>query len=61
MGWHAGLIQFELEYQKEADNGTADALNWLPISHSWESIQSLLEGAFVGAADWGKVRASEEA
>ena len=30
------------------------------ISHSWETIQSLLEGAIVGAADWGKVGASKE-
>ena len=28
------LFQFELEYQKGADNGTADALSWVPISHS---------------------------
>ena len=41
----------ELEYQKGADNGTADALSWVPIS---------LEGAIVGVADRGDVRASEE-
>ena len=53
-------FQFELEYQKGADNGTADVLSWVPISHRWEIIQSLLEGAIVGAADQGEVRASEE-
>ena len=27
-------FQFELEYQKGADNGAADALSWVPISQS---------------------------
>ena len=54
------LFQFELEYQKGADNGDADALSQVPISHSRETIQSLLEGVIVGAYDQGKVRASEE-
>ena len=53
-------FQFKLEYQKGADNGAADALSQVPISHSWETIQSLLEGAFVGAANRGEVRVSEE-
>ena len=53
-------FQFKLEYQKGADNGTTDALSRVPISHSWETIQSLLEGAIVGATDQGEVRASEE-
>ena len=53
-------FQFKLEYQKMADNGTSNALSWVPISHSWETIQSLLEGAIVGAANWGKVRVSKE-
>ena len=44
-------FQFKLEYQKGTDNGTADALSWVPISHSWETIQSLLEGAIVRAAN----------
>ena len=44
-------FQFELEYQKGADNGAADALSQVPISHSWETIRSLLEGAIVGVAD----------
>ena len=54
------LFQFKLEYQKGADNGTADALSWVPISHSQETVQSLLEGAVVGTANWGEVRMSKE-
>ena len=54
-------FQFEMEYQKGADNGEADALNRVPISHSQETVQSLLERAIVGVADWGEVRASWEA
>ena len=53
-------FQFKLEYQKGADNGAADALSWVSISHSQETIQSLLEGVIVGAVDWGEVRVSEE-
>ena len=53
-------FQFELEYQKGADNGAADALSWVPISHSWEIIQSPLEGAIVEVANWCEIRASEE-
>ena len=41
-------FQFGLEYQKGADNGAADALSQVPISHSQETIQSLLEGVVVG-------------
>ena len=61
--WWVGtlaLFQFELEYQKDDDNGATDVLSWVPISHSWETIQSLLKGAIVGAADQGEVRVSEE-
>ena len=36
-------FQFELEYQKGANNGATDALSWVPISHSRETVQSLLE------------------
>ena len=53
-------FQFKLEFQKGGDNGTTDALSWVPISHSWETVQSLLEGVIVGAADWGEVRVSKE-
>ena len=53
-------FQFELEYQKGTDNGATDALSQVPISHSWETIQSLLEGVTVGVADRGEAKASEE-
>ena len=53
-------FQFKLEYQNGANNGATDAFSWVPISHSWETVQSLLEGAIVGAADMGEVRASQE-
>ena len=53
-------FQFKLEYQKGADNGAADALSQVPISHSWETVQSLLEETIVGAANWGEVRVSKE-
>ena len=53
-------FQFELEYQKGANNGAADALSWVPISHSLETIQSLLEGEIVGAANRGEAKAREE-
>ena len=61
--WWVGALasfQFELEYQKGADNGAADVLSQVPISHSWEIIQSLLEGAIVGVANRGEVRVREE-
>ena len=60
--WVSALasFKFELEYQKGADNGAADALSWVPISHSRQTVQSLLEGAIVGAANQDEVRASEE-
>ena len=53
-------FQFELEYQKGTDNGAADALSLVPISHSQQTIQSLLEGAIIGAADRGETEANEE-
>ena len=53
-------FQFELEYQKGTDNSAVDALSRVPISHSRETVQSLLEGAIVGAADRGEAKASEE-
>ena len=33
-------FQFKLEYQKGANNGATDALSWVPISHSQETVQS---------------------
>ena len=53
-------FQFKLEYQKGANNGAADVLSRIPISHSRETIQSLLGGVIVGAADWSEVRVSKE-
>ena len=41
-------FQFKLTYQKGADNGAADVLSQVPISHSQETVQSLLEGVIVG-------------
>ena len=60
--WVSALasFQFKLEYQKGADNGAADALSQVPISHSWETVQSLLEEAIAGAANRGEAKASEE-
>ena len=53
-------FQFKLKYQKGADNGAADALSWVPIRHSRETVQSLLEGVIVGVANQDEVRASIE-
>ena len=51
--------QFELEYQKGTNNGAADALSQVPISHSRQTVQSLLEGAIVGASNRGEAQANE--
>ena len=53
------LFQFELKYQKGANNGAVDALSWVSISHSQQTVQSLLEGVIVGASDRGDAEASE--
>ena len=60
--WVSALSSFqcELEYQKGANNSAANVLSWVSISHSWETVQSLLEGMIVGAANWGEIRVSEE-
>ena len=47
-------FQFELEYQKGTDNRAADVLSRVPINHSQQAVQSLLEGAIVGASDRGE-------
>ena len=51
--WVGTLASFEftLEYQKGVDNGVADALSQVCICHNCETVQSLMEGAIVGAAD----------
>ena len=53
-------FQFELEYQKGADNEAADVLSRVSISQSRQTIQSLLERAIIRAADRGKAKANEE-
>ena len=53
-------FQFELEYQKGTDNGAVDALSWVPISHSQQTIQSLLEEVIIRAANRGEAKANEE-
>ena len=53
-------FQFELKYQKGTDNGAVDALSRVPISHSRQTVQSLLEGAIIRAADRGEAKANEE-
>ena len=60
--WVGTLASFEftLEYQKGADNGTADALSWVPIHHNHNMVCSLMEGAIVGAVDQSEVEANEE-
>ena len=52
-------FQFELKYQKGADNGAADVLSRVPINHSQQTVQSLLEGAIVCASDRGEAEANE--
>ena len=52
-------FQFKLKYQKGADYGAADALSQIPISHSRQTVQSLLEGVIVGASDRGEAEANE--
>ena len=61
-GWVGTLtsFHFELKYQKGADNEAADTLSWVPISHSRQTVQSLLEGAIVGASNRGEAKANEE-
>ena len=53
-------FQFKLEYQKGTDSGAVDVLSRVPISHSLEIIQSLLEGVIVGVADRGEAKANKE-
>ena len=46
-------FEFALEYQKGADIGAGDTLSQVPICHNCETVQSLMEGVIVGAADQG--------
>ena len=52
-------FQFELEYQKGTNNGAVDTLSRVSISHTWQTVQSLLEGAIVGPSDRGEAEANE--
>ena len=60
--WLGVLASFEftLEYQKGADNGAADALSQVPICHGHETVESLLEGALIGALGKGEAEVGEE-
>ena len=51
--------QFELEYQKGADNGATDALSQVPINHSQQTVKSLLEGVIGGASERGEAEVNE--
>ena len=51
--------QFELEYQKGSDNEATDVLSRVPISYSWQTVKSLLEGAIGGASNRGEAEANE--
>ena len=53
-------FQFELEYQKGTNDGAVDTLSQVPISHSRQIVQSLLEGAIIGAANRSEAKANEE-
>ena len=53
------LLQFELEYQKGIDSWAVDMLSQVPINHSQQTIQSLLEGVIVGTSDRGEAEANE--
>ena len=52
-------FQFEHKYQKGTNNRAADALSWVPINHSRQTIQSLLEGVIVGTSNRGEAEANE--
>ena len=52
-------FEFILEYQKGVDDGAANALIQVPISHHHVKVCSLLEGAIIGTADWSETKANE--
>ena len=53
------LFQFELEYQKGANNRAVDALSRVPINHSQQTVQSLVKGAIVEASDREEAEANK--
>ena len=54
--WVGALAKFNfwLEYQKEEDNMVADMLSQITTHHGPETIQSVLDGAHLGAAQMQK-------
>ena len=52
-------FQFKLEYQKGADSGAVDTLSQVPISHSQQTVQSLLKGVIVGESNRGEAEANK--
>ena len=52
-------FQFELKYQKGANNRSVDVLSQIPINYSQQTIQSLLKGVIVGASNRGEAKANE--
>ena len=45
------VLSQKQEYQKGTDNGAADALSRVLTEHNCMMVQSLLEGAVIGAVD----------
>ena len=50
--WWVGVLvkfSFQLEYQKGQDNTVADMLSWITTHPGPEAMQSVLDGATLGA------------
>ena len=52
-------FQLELENQKGTNNRAVDVPSQVPISHSRQTVQSLLKGAIVGASNRGEAKANK--
>ena len=54
--WVGALVKFnfQLEYQKGWDNTVADALSWITTHLGREAMQSILDGATLGATQRAK-------
>ena len=55
--WWVGALakfNFQLEYQKGQDNTVADALSWITTRLRPEAMQSVLDGATLGATQRAK-------
>ena len=51
--WRVGALakfSFQVEYQIGQDNTVTDALSWITTCLGWEAVQSVLDGATLGAA-----------